>query len=205
MPKPKFYVVWKGKTPGIYTEWKDCRSQIEGFEGAMYKSFPEREEAETAYRSQPVYNSTKRKKAPSQKEKAEIINDSISVDAACSGNPGPMEYRGVCTATGKEIFHIGPLQKGTNNIGEFLAIVHGLAMLKQKGSTIPVYSDSRNAMIWIKNKRCNTKLVECEENKYVFELIKRAERWLNNNDYNNTILKWKTKQWGEIPADFGRK
>ena len=45
-----------------------------------------------------------------------------AVDAACSGNPGPMEYRGIDLATGAEIFHFGPVH-GTNNIGEFLAIV----------------------------------------------------------------------------------
>jgi ribonuclease HI len=39
----------------------------------------------------------------------------------------------------------------------------------------------------------------------VFELIKRAEEWLSTNSYVNHILKWETEQWGENPADFGRK
>ena len=81
----------------------------------------------------------------------------LAVDAACSGNPGPMEYRGVYLLTGQEVFHFGPVY-GTNNIGEFLAIVHALALMKQKNISMPVYSDSRNALSWVKQKKCKTKL-----------------------------------------------
>jgi len=116
-----------------------------------------------------------------------------------------MEYRGVYVADGVELFHVGPLEDATNNIGEFLAIVHALAMLKKSGKKIPVYSDSVNAIKWIDRKKCNTKLERSERNMPVFELIERAEKWLRTNTYDNPILKWETKQWGEIPADFGRK
>lgn len=129
----------------------------------------------------------------------------MAVDAACSGNPGLLEYRGVYVADRSEIFHMGPLEEGTNNIGEFLAIVHALALLKKQNKNIPVYSDSMNAIKWVIKKKCNTKLEQSEKNKLLFELIGRAEVWLQNNDYRNPILKWETKQWGEIPADFGRK
>ena len=127
-----------------------------------------------------------------------------AVDAACSGNPGPMEYRGVDLNTGRQIFHFGPMH-GTNNIGEFLALVHGLALLKQKGSDLPIYSDSRNAISWVKKKQCKTLLTETAANKPIFDLIQRAEHWLQNNSYTTQILKWETSVWGEIPADFGRK
>ena len=127
-----------------------------------------------------------------------------AVDAACSGNPGPMEYRGVDLNTGRQIFHFGPMH-GTNNIGEFLALVHGLALLKQKGSDLPIYSDSRNAISWVKKKQCKTLLTETAANKPIFDLIQRAEHWLQNNTYTTQILKWETSVWGEIPADFGRK
>ena len=116
-----------------------------------------------------------------------------------------MEYRGVYTANGQEIFHIGPMKQGTNNIGEFLALVHGLALLKQKGSNLPIYSDSRNAISWVKKKKCKTLLAQTATNKPIFELIERAEHWLQNNSYTTQILKWETSVWGEIPADFGRK
>lgn len=127
------------------------------------------------------------------------------MDAACSGNPGPMEYRGVYTKDGREIFHHGPVQNGTNNIGEFIAIVHALALLKQKNSTIPIYSDSATAIKWVKNKRVNTTLVRDESTSEVWNLIDRAMTWLENNNYENELIKWDTNLWGEIKADFGRK
>jgi len=203
MAKQKFYVVWKGVIPGVYDSWDECKQMIENFEGALYKSFPTQELAEKAYQSSPWgYIGKEKATVPAQ---GNFIKDSLAVDAACSGNPGPMEYRGVYVANGQELFLKGPYQKGTNNIGEFLAIVHGLAFLKQQKIEIPIYSDSVNAMIWIKNKKCKTKLEPCEENKSLFELIERAEKWLRENTYKNKILKWETDQWGEIPADFGRK
>ena len=128
----------------------------------------------------------------------------LAVDAACSGNPGPMEYRGVYLMTGQEIFHFGPVY-GTNNIGEFLAIVHALALLKQKGIQMPVYSDSRNALSWVKQKKCKTKLERSAKTEDLFRLIERAEKWLKENTYTTPLLKWETEKWGEVPADFGRK
>ncbi len=197
-------------TPGIYSSWTDCQLQIKGYEGAKYKSFDSREEAERALASSPYAyigkNATNKKenKPTLHTLPAAVIENSLAVDAACSGNPGPMEYRGVHVASQQEIFHFGPM-KGTNNIGEFLALVHGLALLKQKGFDMPVYSDSVNAISWVKQKRCKTKLPRTAETEQLFLLIERAEKWLKENTYSTPILKWETKEWGEIPADFGRK
>ena len=141
----------------------------------------------------------------SEEARKNIVWDSLSVDAACSGNPGNMEYRGVDTATGFEFFRMGPFRQGTNNVGEFLALVHGLADLKRKGKNTPIYSDSKIAMGWIKKKKSATKLKRVPANAKLFELIQRAELWLKNNTFENKIMKWQTKEWGEIPADFGRK
>jgi ribonuclease HI len=127
------------------------------------------------------------------------------VDAACKGNPGILEYRGVDTKSGAEYFRQGPFPNGTVNIGEFLAIVHALALLKKIDSDWPVYSDSRTAIVWIKAKRIKTNLVPSEENKELFELVDRGLKWLKSNTYKNPVLKWETAYWGEIPADFGRK
>ncbi|OKZ05284.1 MAG: ribonuclease H [Bacteroides sp. 41_26] len=210
MAKQKFYVVWEGVTPGIYSSWTDCQLQIKGYEGAKYKSFDSREEAERALASSPYAyigkNATNKKenKPTLHTLPAAVIENSLAVDAACSGNPGPMEYRGVHVASQQEIFHFGPM-KGTNNIGEFLALVHGLALLKQKGFDMPVYSDSVNAISWVRQKRCKTKLPRTAETEQLFLLIERAEKWLKENTYSTPILKWETKEWGEIPADFGRK
>lgn len=210
MAKKKFYVVWKGKKPGIFEKWDDCKSQIQGVEGAQYKSFPTFDEAKKAYKGN--YADYKGKKTKSSGLSAEQLAkigqpnyNSIAVDAASSGNPGVMEYQGVDTKTKKLLFKQGPFKQGTNNIGEFLAIVHGLAFLKQKNSNRIIYTDSRTAMSWVRKKKCNTKLAPNAKNTELFELITRAEKWLQNNSYTTTIVKWETKAWGEIPADFGRK
>lgn len=209
MPKPKFYTVWEGHTPGVYDNWNDANRQVKGFPQAKYKSFGSRAEAEAALRGN--YWEFVDKKGPNQKPKtppaaAAITVPSVCVDAACSGNPGNLEYRGVDTETRTQLFHQGPFPEGTNNVGEFLAIVHALAMLAKEGKPrLPIYTDSRNAMLWIKAKKCRTKLDRTPRNEKLFELIGRAERWLAANPVTNPILKWETDVWGEIPADFGRK
>jgi len=210
MSKNKFFVVWEGKEPGIYRSWEDCKRQIHGFEGALYKGFATEAEAREAMVS-PCWDyigkKTKEKKSSPDEIKKFGMPDyeSLSVDAACSGNPGIMEYRGVYSKTGEEIFHQGPFKYGTNNIGEFLALVHGLAFLKQKNSPLPIYTDSKTAIAWVRLKKAKTKLEKKESNAVLFELVARAEIWLQNNKFTTPIIKWETSVWGEIPADFGRK
>lgn len=205
----KYYVVWEGHEPGIYDSWAATQQQIKNYPNAKYKSFKTRLEADEAFHGNyhDFIGSQKKKVAAAASGlfEDEIIWDSIAVDAACSGNPGDMEYRGVDTKTGGEYFRVGPFKDGTNNVGEFLALVHALALFKQKGITKPIYSDSRIAMGWIKKKKCNTKLARTRRNAQIFDLIARAEKWLANNTFENEIYKWETKRWGEIPADFGRK
>ena len=207
--KEKFYVVWQGKRPGIYNKWSDCKAAITGYKGAQYKSFSTFAEAKKAYNGN--YDDYKGKKSnpPIDKEMLARIGEpnynSIAVDAACSGNPGVMEYRGVETKTAKELFKVGPFNQGTNNVGEFLALVHGLAFLKKNNSNLILYSDSRIAISWVRQKKCKTNLKETAVNKTIFDLVRRAENWLKTNTYSTPIAKWETKVWGEIPADFGRK
>jgi len=203
-------VVWEGKEPGIYRSWEECKRQIHGFEGAIYKGFATETEAREAMVS-PCWDyigKNAKAKKPTQEEIAKVgLPDfqSLSVDAACSGNPGLMEYRGVYTKTGEEIFRQGPFKDGTNNVGEFLALVHGLAFMKQKNSPLPIYTDSKTAIAWVKTKKAKTKLEKNDTNAILFDLISRAEKWLAENKYSTQILKWETEVWGEIPADFGRK
>ncbi len=209
--KKKYYVVWQGNDTGVFDSWAKCQVQIKGYPNAKYKSFPTKEEAEQAYRSGTAADFIGQNKKPtikkiSAKAREKIVWKSIAVDAACSGNPGALEYRGVDTKTSVEIFRQGPYKKGTNNIGEFLALVHALALLKKEGKPdLPIYSDSRIAIGWVKKKRANTSIKKTRTNAFLFQLMERAEVWLNNNAVTNPILKWETKEWGEIPADFGRK
>ena len=240
----KYYVVWQGTTPGIYTTWEECRAQVHGVAGAAYKSFPTEAEAQAAYAAPPPRVVAKKasneensadeasngstskaaKKMPSARQSAnlppnppsdrhdtvlplppEVTANAIAVDAACSGNPGPMEYRGVDLATGATVFHFGPVH-GTNNIGEFLAIVHALALLKQQGISKTVYSDSRNALLWVRTRKCKTTLQRNARTEKLFQLIERAETWLATHTWSDIpLLKWQTSRWGEVPADFGRK
>jgi ribonuclease HI len=204
--KPKFYVVWKGRRTGVYSSWKACEAQVLGYPGAQYKSFGSRTAAEQALRGKYSVQTG----APSAGRDWLFaphppLVDGIAVDAACSGSPGRLEYRGVDLRSGRELFREGPFGNGTNNVGEFLAIVHALEMLKKKKSDLPVYSDSETAIIWVKAKHCNTKLVADKTNAALFVLIDRAEEWLSEQKRTNQVLKWDTRAWGEIPADYNRK
>ena len=212
MARRKFYVVWAGHSSGIYDSWEECKAQVEGFPGARYKSFNTQEEATEAYRNDPddyiilQKIASHRPQVVNYEAFPEIVLDSIAVDAACSKNPGPVEYRGVNVRTGETIFHVGPLEDGTNNIGEFLAIVHALALLKKSGNTTtPIYSDSRTAQAWVRNRQSKTTLQPTPRNGRILDMLRRANAWLATNTPANRIIKWETEKWGEIPADFGRK
>ena len=208
-PKNNYYVVWEGHQAGIYDSWDKCKKQVDGYTGAKYKGFATLAEAKGALGGNPWSYFGKTAKVPVSNELRKLygepLREAICVDAACSGNPGIIEYRGVNMSTGQEIFHRGPFPEGTNNIGEFLAIVSCLVYLKQNELALPVYSDSRNAIAWVRNKRVATKLKPNAINKDLFDLLDRAVGWLHDNTYDTRILKWETKAWGEIPADFGRK
>ena len=207
MAKQKYYVVWKGRKTGIFTSWAECEKQVKGFVGAQYKAFDSNKEAEAAFLAK--YDQFKGK-APSHGKwktaSTRPVLPSICVDAACNGSPGKLEYRGVITDTGEQIFRTGPYEHGTNNVGEFLAIVHALTWQFKHNSHVPIYSDSENAITWVNTGVCKTKLKHTKKNALLFALIHSAENWLAENELpEDKIMKWDTKLWGENPADFGRK
>lgn len=212
----KYYVVWAGYQPGVYDSWEECKAQIEGFAGARYKSFPTCEDAVVAFRRENDIEAMQFYTFLSQKQKQkQIVNyeafpeidmRGIAVDGACDKNPGgKVEYQGVKIATGETLFRVGPLIGGSNNIGEYLAIVHALALLEKAGdTTTPIYSDSRTALSWIRQRR-NKSTVKLDPNSQLAQILARADRWVATHQWSNPIYKWDTDQWGEIPADFGRK
>ena len=207
MPKQKFYVVWKGRRSGVYHSWEACSAQVTGFTGAEFKSFESLGTAESAYMAH-YKDFVGQNSLPVVQSKMALTQPmipSISVDAACSGVPGPLEWRGVETDTRKQLFKLGPYPDGTNNVGEFLAIVQGLTWLKDKQFNWPLYSDSKNAILWVRLKKCRTKMELTKRNATLFEQISSAETWLTENRFANKVLKWETGDWGENPADFGRK
>lgn len=222
MQSNKYYVVWKGYAPGVYDSWEEAEIQVSGYPDAQYRAYKTQEAAVDAFREgydkegliQEVARQMQNISAegvkievkPQQPKPVPYLLDALAVDAACSGNPGPMEYRGVYVRTGQEIFRVGPLEQGTNNIGEFLAIVHALALCWQRGlHQKTIYSDSYNAILWVRKRQCKTKLERTPQTEQLYQIIARAEYWLRTHDYRNPIVKWETDRWGEVPADFGRK
>ena len=214
--KAKFYVVWQGRESGIYDSWAACEAQVKGV-AAKYKGFATREEAERAladgYEKHISFTPRTTSSAtvpPTPLSLEDMLKHGVklpalAVDAACSGNPGKMEFRGVIADTSTQVFHRGPYIGGTNNIGEFLAIVLGLAYLKQKNLPWALYSDSKTAIAWVRQKQCKTKIEWTAKNQDLLLAVRAAEKWLHENTWTTPIYKWDTEHWGEIPADFGRK
>ena len=213
--KRKYYVVWEGRATGVFDSWEECQEYVEGYPAAKFKSFPTREAAVNAFRGDPkehigvIKSIASHKAAPVVNVDAlPVVMPAIAVDAACSRNPGPVEYQCVDLRTGRQIFHVGPLQDGTNNRGEFLAIVHAMALLVKNNRTdITIYSDSKTGMGWVNKNHANTKITPTAGNAYIRSLVERAEAWLAAHPAATRprLYKWDTENWGEIPADFGRK
>ena len=217
----KYYVVFRGHNPGVYDNWEEVQIQTSGFPGAVFKSYPTSEQASEAYRNFSgtedrnelfrLISSSGSQSANDPLDHAailanpEIDSDAWAVDASCLGNPGKMEYRGVDLKTGKVIFHAGPFEDATNNIGEFLALIHAMALMAKKGEYHNIYSDSLTALSWWRNKKVKTQLKQTPRNARVFELLARASVWANTHSFPAKVIKWQTERWGEIPADFGRK
>ena len=212
MAKTKYYVVWKGRRRGIFLTWAECEKQVKGFVGAQFMAFESAAEARAAFSA--GYAQHRGKPASQGKWKRGTSKPrlpSLCADAACSGSPGRLEYRVVETETGQQLLREGPLAEGTNNVGEFLAIVEALRWLRRHRLDWPIYSDSENAIGWIRARKCNTKLKRTAANRKLFEMIGRSVADLPSllgragNAGGPQILKWETKAWGENPADFGRK
>lgn len=216
----KCYVVWVGRNPGVYPDLNDALEQVDDYPGASFKSFDSPEEAAIAFRKGSARadgNDIARLLLDAQRHNMprtgqtdylaipEIDPDGWAVDAACAGNPGKMEYRGVELLTGRELFRVGPFEQSTNNIGEFLAIVHALSLMFQRGERHTIYSDSKTGMAWVRNRKVKTQLARNAKTEKSFQLMERALSWLNTHTIDVNIRKWETDRWGEIPADFGRK
>lgn len=214
----KFYTVFRGHNPGVYDNWDEARFQTEGFPEALCKSYSSSEEAAEAFRNftgQEDRDELTRLlhfniedgpcNCQNYKDNPEIDSEAWAVDASCLGNPGKMEYRCVDLKTGNEVFHVGPFEDATNNIGEYLALVHAMALMSKKGEYHNIYSDSITAQSWWRKHQIKTKLKSTTRNLKVFELLARASNWVNTHNFPGKVMKWQTERWGEIPADFGRK
>ncbi len=216
MADRKFYVVWEGREPGIYDSWDDCLEQVQGYPGAKYKSYTSQTAATEAFRGDPSHQlgfarELGRRMGGVKVDYTAIPGirlDAVAVDGACAHNPGPTEYRGVRVIDGVEIFRMGPFEGGSNNLGEYIAIIHMAALLDRRGDhTTPIYSDSRTALAWVRRGHSHSSITPDASNARIMELLRRADAWLaaHGGRIANPLLKWDTDNWGEIPADFGRK
>ena len=203
----KFYVVRKWKKIWIFDSRNECKDSVNWFSDAKYKWFFSKDEAEVALNEwwekyYEVKDVVKKEKV--NNENIPFFAESIAVDAACSGNPWEMEYRWIDLQTWEEIFH-EKFKIWTNNIGEFLAIVHWLNYLWDDNKVI--YSDSRIAISRVNQWKCKTQVNSNGTSDFskTFYAIERAENWLKENWIKHKILKRNTEDWWEIPADFGRK
>ncbi len=50
----KYYVVWRGRKPGVYSNWASAFEQVHEFSGARYKGYKDRDEAYAAYGNSPA-------------------------------------------------------------------------------------------------------------------------------------------------------
>ena len=208
----KYYVIRQGKKKWTFTSRDECKDYVQGFRDAKYKSFKTKQEAEAAFKDGYELHYESKPKDRWRVEDLPYEKNSIAVDAACSWNPGQLEYKWIDLPSGKILFH-QKFSLWTNNIGEFLAIVHGLKYLKEHkhapwlapGSDKALYSDSKHAISRISQKKCKTKLEKTTQTKKMFEIIAKAEVRLQKNKYTTKMLKRHTSEWWEIPADFGRK
>ena len=203
----KFYAVRKWKKIWIFDSRDECRESVNGFSDAKYKWFCSKEDAKTALQEwwEKHYEVKKvTKKGCVKNDDIPFFAESIAVDAACSGNPWEMEYRWIDLKTWDEIFH-EKFAIWTNNIGEFLAIVHWLSYLWNDNKVI--YSDSRIAISWVNQWKCKTQVNVADNTNFwkTLKSVEKAEKWLKDNWIKHKILKRNTEDWWEIPADFGRK
>jgi len=165
----KFYVVWQGRTPGIYTDWNSCKAQVEKFAGAKYKAFPTQAEAQQAFaggaasssiRSTSKSSSTVKKKPAVNGIKtytaAEIdampLDVKIFTDGGCEPNPGQAGSGMAIYRSENGKAHISELwyglynPMGTNNTAELNALYQALKMAKiesEQGKSVAIFCDSK--------------------------------------------------------------
>jgi ribonuclease HI len=159
----KYYVVWKGRTTGIFTDWNSCKNQVDKFPGAKYKSFKTRGEAEAAFKNRSASTSPSKKSVVklknsisrnsigtlSNEQVLEIpVHTKIFTDGACDPNPGEAGS-GIAIYRSSLISELwyglyNPL--GTNNTAELNALYQALSICKTElstGATVSVFCDSK--------------------------------------------------------------
>ncbi len=204
----KYYVVLKGRTTGIFTNRDECKSQVDSFLGAQYKSFSTEQAAQFARNEKSFWQKWQSTWDYLRHVMWQEFAKAICTDAACPSNPWPIEYRGVIVSSWEEVFNYGPYLWWSVNIAEFLAIVEGLQRLSWQDHYDILYTDSTIALWRILKGTLKTSIKPSHNNQQLFNKINEALTWLDNNPKRRHSIQLKkrpTSQRGQIPADFGRK
>ncbi|MFT7558600.1 MAG: ribonuclease HI [Flavobacteriales bacterium] len=157
----KYYVVWQGHKPGIYTDWATCSKQVAKYSGARYKSFPNLAEAEAAYggagavaangkaTSKPIRVNSGAAKTFTAKE-VEALTEEVKIftDGGCEPNPGK-------AGSGLALYRKNELDElwyglynpmGTNNTAELNALHQAMIMGQSElksGMSVAIFCDSK--------------------------------------------------------------
>lgn len=213
MSKNKFYVVWKGRETGVFTDWTEVSKLIKGFRNAEYKGFANKESAELEFQlgspsGRSKINEVKVSEKPegaSSKTKAPDY-ECLTVDGSYLGSKNMMQYRCVWNASGEEVFGTKPILGGNQNIAEFLALVGAMKYrVVTKQYDLHIYSDSKTALSWVRNKKIKSTYDLGQLDEIVQNRIYGALEFISKSGVAKNLFKWESALWGEIPADYGRK
>jgi ribonuclease HI len=132
---------------------------------------------------------------PETQDEFERPERGIVVDGSCAGNPGDGQYRIMDLETNEMLFESKFFLNVTNNQMELLATLHAISKYPDK----IIYTDSQTAFAWVKNKTINSSSSN-------HQMTERLTKGLNHiKSLTFDLRMWKTRIWGENPADFNRK
>lgn len=188
----RFYVVWVGREPGIYSTWPECESQVKGFPRAKYRGYDDELTARAAFEAGHDVG------PDLLGREGELFPRAIAVQAEVSATE--LGYVGVGTDTGNALFRVNTRERAPADVAEFLGVCHALALNAREGVRVPVYCSSDLALRWVRNKRCGMDLAALANARRVRELVERAEHWLSAHELNNPVLKWDHYARGAIPG-----
>ncbi len=202
----QFYGVWVGRMPGIYDNWNDCKAQVDKFPKAKYSKLKASNLKDAKIEFELGFEN-KAQVSSNNNEVNKPIEGFLTVDGASNGLV--CEFQAVWYPTKEVAFASKQFDGGTNNIAEFLGLVSACKYLKDRNLPIQIYTDSVTALAWFRNKKANTTAnTTGKATEELSDLLVKAEKFLVTHDEflkGSKILKWETKDWGEIPADYGRK
>lgn len=207
----QYYGVWIGRKPGVYDNWNDCKAQVDKFSGARYSKLKSTTKEEALLEFNKENNNTIDNSKETIKSTNNVVNTSnkpienvLTVDGASNGLN--CEFQAVWYPSGEVAFKSKQYQGGTNNIAEFLGLVLAIKHLEKNNLPLSVYTDSVTAMAWLRDKKANTTAKTTgKATEELDKLINQAETYLKEKERKINIMKWETKSWGQIPADYGRK